>query len=185
MHSPHGYGIIYRTRIGRPPDKPISTIGFLVRPLVRRGVLAMNKDARPERRLGPNWPKSDFDKLCAEHGGPADLGITVEKNIFRGCCGKFPLARVLPILLQFATDETTARRHWPWAAFAIDQYHFEIKERDKYKDELKPKEIHELIKEIQRDAHDLRSALTRLQTSRFACTSTAAAPFSPSPIMAR
>ena len=126
----------------------------------------MNND-RPERRLGPNWPKSDFDKLCAEHGGPADLGITVEKNIFRGCCGEFPLGRVLPILLQFATDETTARRHWPWAAFAIDQYHFEIKERAKYKDELKPKEIHGVIKEIQRDAHDLRSALTRLQTLAF------------------
>ena len=80
---------------------------------------------------------------------------------------KIPLGRVLPILLQFATDETTARRHWPWAAFAIDQYYFEIKERAKYKDELKPKEIHELIKKIQRDAHDLRSALTRLQALAF------------------
>jgi hypothetical protein len=135
----------------------------------------MNKDARPERRLGPNWPKSDFDKLCAEHGGPADLGITVKKNIFRGCCGEFPLGQVVPILRQFATDETTARRHWPWAAFAIDQYNFEIKERAKYKDELKPKEIHELIKLRKSNAShtisDRRSLDYRL--SRFACTSTA------------
>jgi hypothetical protein len=119
----------------------------------------------PLRR--PPWPPSQFDKLYNEFGGPADLGMTVEKNTFRRCCQELSLGRVLPTLLQFATDETSARRHWPWAAFAINQYEYEIKERAKDKDKLKPKEIHDLIKEIERAAHDLRSGLAQLQTLAF------------------
>jgi hypothetical protein len=117
--------------------------------------------------LGPKWPKSQFDKLCDEYGGPADLGAAVEKYTFGRCCGEFPLGQVLPTLIRFATGETAARRHWPWAALAIDQYNFEINERAKYKDELKPKEIRDLIRTIRRGAHDLLSALARLQTFAF------------------
>jgi len=117
--------------------------------------------------LGPNWPKSDFDKLCAEHGGPADFGVTVETNDFRRCCREYPLGQVLPILRRFTDDEISARRHWPWAAFAIDQYNFEIRERAKYKDELKPREILDLLAQIEHAAHDLSSALARLQNRAF------------------
>jgi hypothetical protein len=117
--------------------------------------------------LGPNWPKSDFDKLCAEHGGPADFGVTVETNDFRRCCGEYPLGQVLPILRRFTDDEISARRHWPWAAFAINQYNFEIRERAKYKDELKPREILDLLAQIEHAAHDLSSALARLQNLAF------------------
>jgi hypothetical protein len=117
--------------------------------------------------LGPNWPKPEFDKLCAEHGGPADFGVTVETNTFRRCCREYPLGRVLPILTRFTEDEISARRHWPWTAFAVDQYTFEIKERAKYKDELKPKEIRDLLAQIKRAAHDLISALATLQNRAF------------------
>jgi hypothetical protein len=118
--------------------------------------------------LGPNWPKSDFDKLCAAHGGPADFGVTVETNDFRRCCGEYPLGQVLPVLRRFTDDEISARRHWPWAAFAIGQYTFEIKERAKYKnDEPQPKEIRDLVRQIQSAAHDLSSALARLQHLSF------------------
>src|SRR5437763_1969718 len=71
--------------------------------------------------LGPNWPKSDFDKRCAEHRGPADLGVSVDKNTFGTYCREFPLGQVLPLLLRFTADEISAQRHWPWAAFAIGQ----------------------------------------------------------------
>jgi hypothetical protein len=74
---------------------------------------------------------------------------------------------VLPILRRFTDDEISARRHWPWTAFAIDQYTFEIKERAKYKDELKPKEIRDLLAQIKRAAHDLISALATLQNRAF------------------
>jgi hypothetical protein len=77
--------------------------------------------------LRPNWPKSQFDKLCAEHGGPAELGSTVSKSDLQRCCREFPLGQVLPILTRFTKDEISAQRHWPWAAFAVGQYNFEIK----------------------------------------------------------
>jgi hypothetical protein len=117
--------------------------------------------------LGPNWPKPEFDKLCAEHGGPADFGGKVETNTFRRCCRQYPLGRVLPILTRFTEDEISARRHWPWTALAVNQYAFEIKERAKYKDELKPKEIRDLLAQVKHAAHDLISALATLQNRAF------------------
>jgi hypothetical protein len=113
---------------------------------------------------GPSWPKSEFDKLCEQDGGPANLGVTVDEHTFRRCCTQFPLPLVLPILLRFTPDEILARRHWPWAAFAINQYNFEINERARYTDELSPKKICELIAQIERAAHDLGSALGTLQS---------------------
>lgn len=116
---------------------------------------------------GLNWPKSEFDKLCDELGGPADLGSAVDQNAFRRCCAEFSLIKVLPILRQFAKDETSARRHWPWAAYAINQYKFDIKELAKYGDEPRPKEIRDLVAQIRRASHDLSSALAKLQTLSF------------------
>jgi hypothetical protein len=112
-------------------------------------------------------PKSQLDKLYEELGGPADLGSAVDKNSFRRCCGEYSLVTVLPILRQFAKDETSARRHWPWAAYAINQYKFDIKELAKYRDEPRPKEIRDLVAQIRRASHDLSSALAKLQTLSF------------------
>jgi hypothetical protein len=117
--------------------------------------------------FGPSWPKSQFDKLCDECGSPADLGVAVEKSVFQACCTVFPLGKVLPTLRQFTKDEISARRHWPWAAFAIDQYNYEIKERAKYTDELSPKKIGELLGQIEGAAHDLTAALATLQSLAF------------------
>jgi hypothetical protein len=155
-------------------------------------VLTMRKDARRKRQhekattvteivaeivgrrspkdpplLGPSWPKSQFDKLCDEYGGPADLGARVEKSVFQACCSEFPPGKVLPILRQFIKDEVSARRHWPWAAFAIKQYKYEINERAKYTDELSPKKICELLGQVEGAAHDLVAALATLQSLAF------------------
>jgi hypothetical protein len=115
----------------------------------------------------PNWPKSEFDKLYAEHGGPAKLGIEVDYRLFHRYCGEFTLPQLLPVLRRFTNDEISALRHWPWAAFALGQYNFEIKERAKYTDELSPKKICELLGQVEAAAHDLISALTTLQALSF------------------
>ena len=95
------------------------------------------------------------------------MGAAVENSVFKACCNEFPLGKVLPTLRQFTTDEISAQRHWPWAAFAIDQYNYEIKERAKYTDELSPKQIHELLEQIEGAAHNLTAALTTLQALAF------------------
>jgi hypothetical protein len=117
--------------------------------------------------FGPNWPKSEFDKLCDEYGGPADLGVKIDKNTFQRYCRDFTLPQILPVLRRFTDDEISARRHWPWAAFAIGQYNFEIEERAKYMDELSPKKICQLLRQIEATAHNLISAITTLQTISF------------------
>ena len=106
---------------------------------------------------------SEFKKLCDEVGGPADIGITINKNYMEHCCRDYPASLLLPTLLRFQKDETIARRHWPWAAFAISHYVFQKSELAKYSDEPKPQEIIDLLGQITQAAHDLSSGLSRLQ----------------------
>jgi hypothetical protein len=108
--------------------------------------------------------KSEFEKLCDELGGPADIGVKVKKIHHEHSCKEYPSRLVLPTLLRFQSDENSARRHWPWAAFAVSQYAFERRERAKYTDELKPKEVSELLCQIGKAAHDLSSGLCTLQS---------------------
>jgi hypothetical protein len=108
--------------------------------------------------------KSEFRELCDELGGPADIGVAIDNRYMEHCCQEFPLERLLPILLLFQSDEIIARRHWPWAAFAADQYVFEKKERAKYSDEPTPKEVVELLQQIRQAARELSSGLLQLQT---------------------
>ena len=89
---------------------------------------------------GPSWPKSEFDKLCEQDGGPANLGVTVDEHTFRRNAGTVPSSSGASDFSTFTPDEILARRHWPWAAFAINQYNFEINERARYTDELNPEE---------------------------------------------
>jgi hypothetical protein len=61
--------------------------------------------------------------------------------------------------MRFQPDKSCARKHWPWAAFAIAQYAFEQKERNTYTDEPAPKELSELLTQIIRASRKLRSAV--------------------------
>jgi len=90
---------------------------------------------RPRFRPSLSAVKSDFKKLCDELGGPADIGVTVDPHYMELCCQAPSIDLVLPNLIRFQPDEVMARRHWPWAAVAIDQYAFEKSERRKYADE--------------------------------------------------
>ena len=96
--------------------------------------------------------ESELKKLCNELGGPADIGIPVDKNDLEVYCREYPAGLLLPILLRFQTNEAVARRHWPWAAFAISQYASERSERAEYTDEPSPTEILKILGKIRQSA---------------------------------
>jgi hypothetical protein len=163
-------------------NKPSSTLGFRVTQLVQRECSAVpskkpSARGRPPSRLaqpassalGRPFPptlaraESEFKKLCDELGGPADIGVKIDRQYMEICCQEHPADSLLPLLLRFQEDQSVARRHWPWVAFAISQYAFERSERTEYSDEPKPKEIIEILEQIRQSARDLGSGLSRLQ----------------------
>jgi hypothetical protein len=123
--------------------------------------------ARPLKslpRLPPQWPTSELDRLYQELGGPVEIdGKSPKKNVFQSDCDRFPFKNCLgTAICEFVPNESTARRHWPWVAFAIGQYLYEIKERARYTDEPTPKEILDLVKSIRKSSTDLNSSLQRV-----------------------
>jgi 6-pyruvoyl-tetrahydropterin synthase len=106
--------------------------------------------------------RTELDKLCNEDGGPADIGLDAVQ--FGMYCSQFPLRCVVPILSPFNQDAKSVRRHWPWAAFALSLYLYEIEERKKYADEPAPKQVRELLSGISKAAGDLSAHLRQLQT---------------------
>jgi hypothetical protein len=152
--------------------KPAAPPGFLALPGAPRWARTMideipEKTARPGSsagRLRP-WPRSEFERLCDELGGPADgIAASVKRNTFAIYCKDHPSGQIVPILRQYESDESLARRHWPWAAYAIGQYNFETKEWKKYSDEPTPDEVAEILLQIERSARNLDGGLGRLQT---------------------
>jgi hypothetical protein len=125
------------------------------------------KSTRPRSSASRPMPRlrSEFDRLCDELGGPAvGVAIGVQPSALAPYCRDYSSHRVLPVLLQFQSDETSARRHWPWAAFAIGLYDYEIKERTKYSDEPTPDDVAKMLSQIESSARNLRTGLGRLQT---------------------
>jgi hypothetical protein len=120
---------------------------------------------KPVRRLMPVL-KTDYDRLWDELGGPADVGITMKspRSTLGSYCREYPSVRILPVLLRFQPDKASARKHWPWAAFAIGQYTFEQKERKTYADEPSAKQVKALLSNIVELSQNLRSEIYRLQT---------------------
>lgn len=120
-----------------------------------------------DERIPPSLSdaKSEFQKFCGELGGPADIGINLDKTYLEQCCRDYSTRRVLPVLLRFQKkkDDVSACRHWPWAAAAITQYVFETKKRQTYGKEPTANEVSELILAVADSAHGLGSALYRLQ----------------------
>ena len=117
----------------------------------------------PTPRLPPRI-RTEYDRLCEDLGGPADIGeVGISKYDLASYCGTYPTQRVLPVLIQYQPDETLARKHWPWVAFAIGQYDYETKERAKYSDEPTPEEVGDLLSQIKKSARDLNAGLRRLE----------------------
>jgi hypothetical protein len=110
--------------------------------------------------------RSEYQKLCDELGGPVEgIAPNLQRSTFERHCGKYGSNGILPLLLRYKNDVDTARRHWPYAAVAIGQYVFEIKERSSYRDdEPQPSDIEDLLRNISQSARDLSAGLCRLQT---------------------
>jgi hypothetical protein len=115
-------------------------------------------------RLPPRI-RTEYDRLCEDLGGPADIGVEIgAANVGLAIyCNEYPSNRVLPVLLQFQTDISLAQKHWPWVAYAMSRYVFEIEERKQYTDEPTLKEVTELLSKIKKSARDLSSGLCQLQ----------------------
>jgi hypothetical protein len=132
-------------------------------------ILAEIERASPASRSPPprNWPASEFDRVCEKFGGPADLGIPIDRSLksyLRSCCEEFRRDRILPILLLFAKDEAAANQHYPWAVMAISQYRFATGEFQKYTtDEPSPKDVLKLFDRIDSAAQELATALMKMQ----------------------
>ena len=129
-------------------------------------------DKDREKKTGPQGStprlppriRTEYDRLCEDLGGPADIGeVGISKYDLASYCSTYPTQRVLPVLIQYTPDETLARKHWPWAAFAIGQYDFETKELTTYSDEPTPEEVEDLLSQIEKSSRDLNSGLCRLQ----------------------
>ena len=121
-----------------------------------------NKDPRRQPSALPNV-KTEFDRLYEELGGPADIGVDISKRALATYCSEYPLKVIVPILLPYQKDEHLVRRHWPWVAFAISQYLYEKKEREKYTDEPTPEKTIELLEQIRRTTQELHSGLVRIE----------------------
>ena len=127
----------------------------------------MNKNTRDKgpHRLPPSLSniKTEFDKLFVDLGGPADIGVDINKRALAESCREYPSRQIVPILLPYQNDEGLVRRHWPWAAFAVHQYLFERKEREKYTDEPPPEKTVETLEKIITAARTLSSSLIQLE----------------------
>jgi hypothetical protein len=109
--------------------------------------------------------KSEYQRLCDELGGPADIGVPIKwpRATLAAYCREYDSTSVLPVLLKFQADKSSARRHWPWVAFAISHYVFEQKEQNKHTDEPSPKKVEALLSQIAQAARELNSGLCRLE----------------------
>jgi hypothetical protein len=108
-------------------------------------------------------PSSEFQTLCDELGGPADVSI-VEREALDLACREFCFARTWPAFQQWEQDQSRSRRYWPWVALAAFQYKFERAEKENYDDEPTPSKLETLVAKIATDARTLLDDLTRLQT---------------------
>jgi hypothetical protein len=124
---------------------------------------------RPRRFFSLSELRSDLDRLYDDGGGPAPIRATVDRTEFERCCHEFPWSVIAPALIKYQCDATLAKRHWPWAAFAISQFQFEQWEAARHIAEPTPtpKEVLELLGEIRDAAKRLSGALARLQSTSF------------------
>jgi hypothetical protein len=119
------------------------------------------------KRVPPSFAprKTEFDRMCESLGGPIDLGPTVDFDVFHRACAATPYGKIANIVEPLSVDETAAKRHWPWVAFALSQYEFEVRELERYRySELTPSQTTQLLKRIQSGADKLAAELCHLQT---------------------
>ena len=114
--------------------------------------------------------KSEYDELCDELGGSADIGLADAEHRLPMYCREYRLGQVRPILSKFQPDDVAVRRHWPWVSFGISQYKFEREVWAKYGGEPTPSEVVKLIANIKRTSGELRSALCQLHALSYRLT---------------
>jgi hypothetical protein len=110
-----------------------------------------------------NGVKSEYRRLCEQHGGPIICDDSFAETNFEHCCREFPRRRFEPIIDRWVTDPVHGIRHWPVMAFAASQYAFRQREFSKYGAEASPAQVRELLDEIGKSSRRLCRALVQLQ----------------------
>src|ERR1700733_14023849 len=84
----------------------------------------LDTESRARRGFFPTL-KTDYDRLCDDLGGPADIGVSIPYPgaTLGGYCREHPCVRVLPVLARFQPDESRARKHWPWVLSRLHNMH--------------------------------------------------------------
>jgi hypothetical protein len=122
---------------------------------------------KSDKAVSKSWPsfcfQTDLDRVYLELGGPAPLRGRIDRITFARCCNDFSWCKVEPTLRRFQKDRDIAKRHWPWVAFALNQYRFERNQLQRRGATLNPTEVVELLNDIRRSAKKLASSLGRLQ----------------------
>jgi hypothetical protein len=118
-----------------------------------------------KRRFPPslNSVKSEYRRLCEQHGGPIICDDSFAEINFQHCCREFPGRRFQPIIDRWVKDPVHGIRHWPVMAFAASQYAFRQQEFKKYGAEASPAQVRELFLEIGKSSRGLGRALGQLQ----------------------
>jgi hypothetical protein len=139
--------------------------GEPARPAINPSGEKSNKSAsKAWRSFSLSSLRTDLDRVYLELGGPAPLRASIDRSTFERCCNEFSWRKVEPTLRLFQKDRDIAKRHWPWVAFALSRYHFELKERQQNSVRLTPDEVIGLMNDIRRSAKELASGLARLQS---------------------
>jgi hypothetical protein len=120
-----------------------------------------------KRRFPPglNAVRSEYEKLCEQHGGPIICDDSFANIDFERCCRKFPRRRFQPTIDRWVTDLDPVHgiRHWPVMAYAASQYAFRQREFSKYGTEASPAQVRDLLDEIGKSSRRLCGALAQLQ----------------------
>lgn len=131
----------------------------------------MSDDHRRSFPPSLNAVRSEFQILCDAHGGPVPLIAAADpnglQNALEHACSEFFFAKSWDAYRDWEPDKVRAMQHWPWVAFAASQYRFERNEKEKYKEEPRPKEVEKLVGSIATNAKALCQNLIRLQDLSF------------------
>ena len=105
-----------------------------------------------------------FRRLYTELGGPVPVRGMLHWQSFRAVCNEFPFERVVPVICKWSEFEEQQLRHWPWIAFAADQYGVERTRRHLgLRKEPKPKEVEDTLRGVCHDAKSLADRLAALR----------------------
>ena len=125
----------------------------------------------PDKRVEPSplsEIKTEYERFCEEHGGAVRPAAVYGEVEFSIPCKEYPFQLFIPIFEKWQPDPISKMRHWPPMAYAASEFAYRSKlETENKSEKLQPKEVIELLQNIQNASEKLRDALRRLERQGF------------------